>query len=115
MTETESGESGTTAAERTATLRKAFKARDSSSRSQILQQLIATSGDPENVIAVPVLLRALANRREPERQIVDALRALGLRRVGAVLEHHMPELVEAARSRIEPLDEDELDELPALD
>ena len=114
MTETPS-ESGESAAERTAALRKALKAKDSSSRSQILQHFTATSGDPENVMAVPLLLRALANRREPERQIVDALRALGLRRVAAVIQEHMPELVEAARSRIEPLDDDELDELPALD
>ena len=50
-----------------------------------------------------------------EFEIVAALRALGLRRVAMVVEQQMDELLRAARERYEPPDEDELDELPALD
>lgn len=103
------------ATDRLANLRVALRAADPAARQRVLQELVATAGDPDNIAAVPVLLRALARRREPERQIVEALRGLGLRRVAALIEQHLPELVAAARERSEPPDPDEQAELPALD
>jgi Arc/MetJ family transcription regulator len=103
----------TTGSSRTAALRRALRSPGQGDRNQELQQLIATSGDPDNVAAVPILLRALATRKQPEQLILEALRALGLRRVAAVVDQHMNELILAARERLEPTDDD--DELPELD
>jgi hypothetical protein len=100
--------------QRTVALRRAFASTDPGARQQVMQQLISTCGDPDNVAAVPTLLHALAGRKEPEHLVVETLRALGLRRIAAVVDHHMDELLEAARARIEPT-EDELTQLPELD
>ncbi|MBK8975747.1 MAG: hypothetical protein IPM29_07460 [Planctomycetes bacterium] len=93
-------------------LRQSLRSRDSARALQMLEELIQRTGDPDAVTAVPTLLRALASGRLPQDDTVAALRALGLRRVAWVVEQHMSELIEAARIRLEPPDEDEL---PALD
>jgi hypothetical protein len=105
--------SATPESSRTVALRHALHAPDLAVRRRLLQELLAAR-EPDDVTAVPVLLRALAARLQPEDLLVEALRALQLRRVATLAEHHVDGLRAAALAGHSPSAE-ELVELPELD
>ena len=100
--------STTNESSRTLALRLALHAPDLEARRRLLQEMIAAR-EADDVSAVPLLLRALVARLQPEGLLVEALRALQLRRVATLAERHLDGLRAAALAGPSPSEEDQAD------